>query len=196
MLVTEHIHSIILLQDSKHEQIFNIELLLNIHGGELTFTRSKPAQLQVPTLISYGATLSSLEKSGQWQQVLCLLREMQSAEVVPNLICWNAVISCCQKTVLQWPRAVGFLRDMETPDVISYNGVISSCEKASEWTLALELLGEMVAVKIRQSVISYSAAISACEKGSLGSNLIRPETSYRPSKRYIYIYIHPNTSIR
>jgi pentatricopeptide repeat protein len=48
-----------------------------------------------------------------------------------------------------------------------YNGVISSCEKASEWMLALDLLGEMSAVRIEQSVITYSAAVSACEKGCL-----------------------------
>ena len=48
-----------------------------------------------------------------------------------------------------------------------YNGVISSCEKASEWMVALDLLGEMSAVRIQQSVITYSAAVSACEKGCL-----------------------------
>lgn len=48
-----------------------------------------------------------------------------------------------------------------------YNGAISSCEKASEWMLALDLLGEMSAVRIEHSVITYSAAVSACEKGCL-----------------------------
>lgn len=63
--------------------------------------------------------------------------------------------------------ALGFLQMWQAmADVISYNGVISSCEKASEWMLALDLLGEMSAVRIAQSVITYSAAVSTCEKGS------------------------------
>eukprot|EP00438_Fugacium_kawagutii_P014730 Skav202454 [mRNA] locus=scaffold149:132005:132780:+ [translate_table: standard] len=54
----------------------------------------------------------------------------------------------------------------EGPDVISYNAVISCFEKASNWFMALEMLAEMLLVKIRQSGVSFSAAISACEKGS------------------------------
>lgn len=81
------------------------------------------------------------------------------------------------------PQALAILRDMaaEGPDVISYNGVISCFEKASNWLMALEMLAEMLRVKIRQSVISFSAAISACEKGPLGREILlklsRVETS-------------------
>lgn len=107
---------------------------------------------------------------------------MYGMDITANLVCYNALISCCEKAS-EWQKALQFLQEMSgfvagkslkvleiqhlTPDVITYNGVISSCEKASEWQLALSLLIQMTVAKIRHSIITYSATVSACEKGHL-----------------------------
>lgn len=136
----------------------------------------------LPSIVSYGAAISSCENCWQWEQALCLFEEMYGMDITANLVCYNAIISCCEKAS-EWQKSLQLLQQMSgfvpgrslkvgevqhlTPDVITYNGVISSCEKASEWQLALCLLIQMTVATIRRSIITYSATVSACEKGHL-----------------------------
>ncbi|KAL9188226.1 hypothetical protein ACHAXT_006604 [Thalassiosira profunda] len=61
-------------------------------------------------------------------------------------------------------------RWMEQADGISrnvfhYNALINVCEKAKDWKMALDLMGQMDKEGIPKNEITYSSAISACEKG-------------------------------
>ena len=84
----------------------------------------------------------------------------------PDLKCFNAAISACEKAA-KWEEAVKLLRKMTDvePNVVSYSSVISACEKCAEWEMALKFLNEMKEMGIEPDVTSYSSAISACEKG-------------------------------
>jgi pentatricopeptide repeat protein len=94
-----------------------------------------------------------------------LLREMGSRGITPNVFCYNAAISACEKGG-QWEKAGDLLREMDsrgiTPDVISDSAAISAFEKGGQWETAFKLLREMGSHGIIPDVISYNAAIKAC----------------------------------
>ena len=48
-------------------------------------------------------------------------------------------------------------------DTISYHTALSACEKAGQWDVALDILGQMG--ETPKDKITYSAAISACKRG-------------------------------
>ena len=47
--------------------------------------------------MSYNATISACARSAQWQRVMNLFQSMHEAEVLPDSITSNAVISSCEK---------------------------------------------------------------------------------------------------
>ena len=77
--------------------------------------------------------INSCEKSADWSAALQVLDDMKAAGVRPNVVCYNAAISACEKA-RQCDRALELLEELEhllhtLPDVISYNAAISACEK-------------------------------------------------------------------
>eukprot|EP00439_Symbiodinium_sp_Y106_P029762 s2237_g3.t1 len=119
-------------------------------------------------IITYNATLSSLQKAGQSQKASELFDSMPVSQVSPDLISYNTTISACEKSG-HWQRGLQLLQGIRSggfrPDVISYSAAISCCEKATRWMMALRLLNEMPHESVPPNSISYNAGISACEKG-------------------------------
>eukprot|EP00435_Cladocopium_sp_Y103_P065880 s821_g27.t4 len=89
------------------------------------------------------------------------------SDTFPNVSCFNAAISSCEKG-REWQQALRIFSSIRTtslqPDMISYSAAMSSCEKAGEWQHALCLFKDMCFAKVPVDVISFNAAISSCEK--------------------------------
>ena len=50
-----------------------------------------------PDVIIYSTAIGACEKSQQWEQALCLLKEMWRLRLEPDGISYNAAISACEK---------------------------------------------------------------------------------------------------
>jgi len=129
-----------------------------------------------PSIRAFTSTISTLTKSGQWQEALQLFASMNKyCGTKSNVYCHNAAMSACRKGK-RWKLALDILGNMKRdelhPDVISYSTAISACEKSGKVDEALSLLKEMKADGMSPDVIIYSATISACEKGGRVDNAI------------------------
>ena len=92
-----------------------------------------------------------------WPMAVGQLQEMQEVNLECNTFISNAAISACEKGQ-QWKTSLQLLQQAEEPDSISFNASIA----ASEWLLAIHLLGGMLLTRCMASVVSCAAAISAC----------------------------------
>jgi pentatricopeptide repeat protein len=97
-----------------------------------------------------------------------LLDRMQACGIPPNIVCYNAAISSCEKAGNS-EQAVALLDELArrglAPDVVSFSSAISACEKAGDWPKALELLGAMQEQGVAPNVFAFGSAISACGSG-------------------------------
>ena len=92
---------------------------------------------------SFNATISSCEKTGQWQPALCLFEAMPAAKIQPDIISFNASISSFEKGQ-GWQLALNLFHTMPKsqvqPDLVSHSAVISACHRGSQWQQALIFL--------------------------------------------------------
>eukprot|EP00435_Cladocopium_sp_Y103_P010911 s390_g2.t2 len=123
-----------------------------------------PAALR--NVVTYGAALSALKRGSCWPEALGVLQMMEEDQVQPNVITFNAAISCCAAGVSAWPSALRLLEEMQEKqlqvDVISCSSAMRACRGA--WQRAMEVLEFMHATSMRLDVISCNSAITSCEK--------------------------------
>eukprot|EP00435_Cladocopium_sp_Y103_P042238 s503_g11.t1 len=98
-------------------------------------------------------------------QALRIFDSMECHAVRPNLVCFSAATSACEKGH-DWPKALKILQRMAhercPPDVVHFNSVISVLEKSKLWSLALWVLFMMTDQKVTPDTITHNAGISAC----------------------------------
>lgn len=85
---------------------------------------------------------------GAWEFAVSLLAFMRDMELQPDVACYSAAISACQRGVK--PKlAMQLMRDLRKsglqPDVVAYSAAISACEEGRRWRHALQLLGRLQA---------------------------------------------------
>ena len=71
-----------------------------------------------PTVVSYSATLSSVEKRSLWQFALKIFEDMSEAKVTPNSVSYRVALSSFQKAG-QWQLCLQLLQAVpreESPD--------------------------------------------------------------------------------
>ena len=56
-----------------------------------------PLRQARPNEISYNATISLLEKGGQWERALQLFVSMPERQIAPNIISYNATITALER---------------------------------------------------------------------------------------------------
>eukprot|EP00435_Cladocopium_sp_Y103_P038840 s25_g10.t1 len=129
--------------------------------------------------VSYNATISACSRCTQWPAALQLFEEAQATGKADRLT-FNATMASCGKgqylgveplpggdVLQQWRLASHLFAEMPkhswAPDKVSYGSLVVACEKASEWSKALELFGQMK--KSHVDSISCATLISACERG-------------------------------
>jgi pentatricopeptide repeat protein len=144
-----------------------------------------PGQSELtPCVVIYSAVIDAWSKSRQREasnRALKLLREMQAqsdlghAEVSPNIITFNSVISCFASQG-RVDEALSLLDEMKQghpttrPNVISYSTVIHACSKSGQRNAcerASELLNEMITlsneghVEVKPTTRTYASVILA-----------------------------------
>ncbi|CAK9065233.1 unnamed protein product [Durusdinium trenchii] len=113
------------------------------------------------------ATISSLTKTGRWQEVLSLLADLPET-VKANVIIYSSAINACAKGK-QWQQALRVLLDlMEAnlqPNAICFGAAINACDRCEEWLWPLALLDDMRKLDLSASEeFCINAAMSACGK--------------------------------
>eukprot|EP00435_Cladocopium_sp_Y103_P005900 s857_g1.t3 len=107
----------------------------------------------------------SLQSLGRIAVTLCVQEEPECLD----LICFNAVISACEKKG-QWQWALHLLQQIRgnpklRASVVSFNAAISACEKGGAWECSLELLKEITVETLLPDITSFNGAISAAASG-------------------------------
>eukprot|EP00913_Durusdinium_trenchii_P015660 g14720.t2 len=78
----------------------------------------------------------------QWQAALSFFERMRLESIRPDVTCFNAAISCCEKA-LQWQQSLELLAAMASfrvaSDSISLSAAMSACTRSSRWSAALYL---------------------------------------------------------
>eukprot|EP00435_Cladocopium_sp_Y103_P027881 s2612_g6.t3 len=122
-------------------------------------------QRQEADVPSFNAVLSCLEKGGRWRQALQLFQDMVEADLRPNDISFNSLISACEG---RWFLALHLLEAMPrhgvAGDVISFSAVLRSLEKAGRWRDAVRLLDGMKGASVQPNAITFEATVLACER--------------------------------
>eukprot|EP00929_Paragymnodinium_shiwhaense_P029388 TRINITY_DN16848_c1_g1_i1.p1 TRINITY_DN16848_c1_g1~~TRINITY_DN16848_c1_g1_i1.p1 ORF type:complete len:155 (-),score=29.23 TRINITY_DN16848_c1_g1_i1:355-780(-) len=98
-------------------------------------------------------------------------RLLHSRRLQPTIVTWNAAVASCGKgrQLDMLLYLVGEMRQSSArgagprPDTITYNAAVSACETPDGrwWELALALLGEMAAQRLRLNPIVCSATLGA-----------------------------------
>lgn len=81
----------------------------------------------------------------EWERALGILDEMESKEMKPDIISYDAGISACEKAC-EWEQAIVLLQDLNTkklqPTIVTCSALISACGNGGEWPLALHFFDE------------------------------------------------------
>lgn len=90
-----------------------------------------------------------------------------SERMVPDLVTYGAVMSCCRLT---WRWALRLLGDLMMEriqaDAVCFGAAISACETAAEWQHALNLLQQLLQAELLPNTVIFNALASACEKAA------------------------------
>jgi pentatricopeptide repeat protein len=101
----------------------------------------------------------------QWQQALEVLTEMRQLSIEPNVACFTALISACDKGK-QPEKALELfdtmLKEGVEPTVVTYNALISACSNGLMPETALEKCAEMKERGLTPNVVTYTSLIRAC----------------------------------
>ncbi|CAE7939651.1 unnamed protein product, partial [Symbiodinium sp. KB8] len=133
----------------------------------LAVFRSLPMLQLIPTIVSYSAVITCLEKGWQWRMVVELLEELGSSDLIrsADVVVFSAAISALEKG-LQWQSALKTFGMMPNksilPNIICYNATMSACQGGSSWQSALHLFQQMQTSTGSADLVSYTIALQAC----------------------------------
>jgi len=110
--------------------ISSCEKGLNSSKALQIFDRMKKRGVE-PTVITYSALISALEKCGQWKLAMDVLEEMKR-DFGTNVIAYSAAIAALSKGQ-QWEMALNLFRELQgtgaSPSVVTYNTTMTALEK-------------------------------------------------------------------
>lgn len=124
---------------------------------------------QLPDIVSFNTAIMSCA-TVSWHHALSLATSMRNFVLQPDAITHNTVLHSfaqCQ----QVDHAVSYLHGQQAegfqPNVISFNSLLSACVTADQWFLALDVLSDMLVLRVTPDINSCTSAIYACEQLNL-----------------------------
>jgi len=100
----------------------------------------------------------------QWGNAFAVLTEMRERSIKPNVVCFTALITACDRTH-QPKKALELFDTMQMegvePDVVAYNAVINACSNGRMPERALEKCSEMHERGLTPNVVTYTSLIRA-----------------------------------
>jgi len=126
--------------------------------------KNSPESKGAASQSSHLHALNACGKSGQWENALKLLVDMQEQERKPNQSCVNALLVACSNSKMKdaWMKSLEFLTKFEgSVGLGGYNAAINALARSAQWEPALEILRSMK----ETSKITYNTAMNACAKG-------------------------------
>lgn len=76
-----------------------MESTYNLFPFDFFCSRGHDLSLPSQDLVCFGAAISACEKASQWEYALGLLEQLLQAELLPNTVICNALVSTCEP----WP---------------------------------------------------------------------------------------------
>eukprot|EP00913_Durusdinium_trenchii_P017903 g16822.t1 len=116
------------------------------------------------------ATISSLTKTGRWQEVLSLLADL------PETVKANVTLGVSEKffprralcIFVLWVQQARMKKNrcslMERWPRIIYSSAINACAKGKQWQQALRVLLDLMEANLQPNAICFGAAINACDR--------------------------------
>jgi len=112
----------------------------------------------------YVETIMAHGHARQWQKALEVLTEMRQLSIEPNVSCFTALISACDKGK-QPEKALELFDTMQKegvqPNVVTYNALISACSNGKMPERAQEKFTEMQERGLTPNVVTYTSLIQA-----------------------------------
>lgn len=123
-----------------------------------------------PSIVTYNATMTALEKGLQWERALDLFDEMKSKNMPVTVVSYGSAISACEKG-LQYRQCLAYLDEMTEmgikKNVIIFGAAMSCMEKSCRADIAFQLMERMKFEGVAPNVHIYNSAISACARCNL-----------------------------
>ena len=132
-------------------------------------TAARARQLSL-NVVSYNSLISALTAGQTWQtgaqREQELFEEMRSAFVLPDVVTYNSLMTCCIRRK-DWELVLAYLLQMQAsllePDLFSYGSALAVCDQAENWMIALLLLEHMQRDEVLGNVLIYNSAMGACD---------------------------------
>ncbi|CAE7773047.1 unnamed protein product, partial [Symbiodinium sp. CCMP2456] len=119
-------------------------------------------------VISYGTSISTFERQGQWLQALEALKGMSLERLPADLITYNAAMSSCGGLSSRWQLTLSIFGSIEElglrTDAVSYSA--AGRGTLGQWRWALQLLGCMRVELLEVDIICHGTVMSICEKAA------------------------------
>ncbi|XP_042476300.1 protein LOW PHOTOSYNTHETIC EFFICIENCY 1, chloroplastic-like [Macadamia integrifolia] len=142
-------------------------------------------QGEKPTIVSYGALLSALEKGKLYDEALQVWEHMLKVGVVPNLYAFTIMASIYAGQGRS-EMVDSIIRDMVSsgiePTVVTFNVIISGCARNSMGSIAFEWFHRMKVLNFSPNEITYEMLIEALAKDA------KPKLAYE-------LYLRANISL-
>ena len=134
----------------------------------------------LPSVVTCGAAMSSLERSGLWPKVLEIWETMQKWGVEANVYVYSTAMSSLEKAEL-WHEVLQIFEEMKTsnvrPSSVSYNPLLRSCGHEGGWPKALFLVSEMQRDGVPVTVKTMNALLTVLQDANLWAlslHMLRP----------------------
>jgi pentatricopeptide repeat protein len=127
-------------------------------------------ELDSPSIVTYNATMTALEKSLQWERALDLFQEMKEKNMPITVVSYGSAISACEKG-LQYRQCLEFLDEMTEmgikKNVIIFGAAMATMTASCRADIAFLLMERMKLEDVAPNVHIFNSAISACARCSL-----------------------------
>jgi len=128
------------------------------------------------SLVTYNAIINACAGGGQMHRVETLLREMEAAQITPNVVTFSTILKgYCMENRLK--QALELLEQMKTahhlhPDEVAYNTLLDGCARFGDYKTGMAVLADMEAYGVTLSNFTL------CVLAKLAHRSKKPEKAF------------------
>ncbi|CAJ1408439.1 unnamed protein product [Effrenium voratum] len=116
-------------------------------------------------MLGFNSAAVACKRAQDWQGALQVLRDMDAAEVAPDVVLLNTAMGACRKA---WRHSLGIWHQLRErslqPSAVSFSTVMAACTSNGHPDKALEIFDSMAELDMQPNVVCFSVATTACER--------------------------------